>query len=92
MEGPVSKNKDNKVFGFISSTKNYHMFLTDQPRLYLYTELIIPKDDGPPIKQEYVKDILLYDGIKARGLKRNKFEIECKASRKHYQYNSDNAG
>lgn len=29
MEGPVAKIKDNKVFGFISSTKNYHMVLTD---------------------------------------------------------------
>lgn len=84
MEGPVSKQKDNKVFGFISSTKNYHMILTDQPRLYLYSELIEPKDDEPPVKQKYIKDILLYNGIKARGLKRNKFEIVCPASKKHY--------
>ena len=40
----------------------------------------------------YKKDILLYTGLKARLIKRKKFELVCSASRKQYQFGSEEAG
>lgn len=82
MEGPVVKIKKSKVFSIRQATVNYHMILTDQPRLFMLTEFVI--DSPNPQPQVYKKDILLYTGLKARLIKRNKFELVCSASRKQY--------
>lgn len=88
-EGAVNKSKDNGFLAsLISQSQPFYMILTDQPRLYLMTEL----NEDIMVKQKYCKDIMLYDGIKARGLKRNKFEIHCPLSKKTYQYTTDKAG
>ena len=45
------------------------MVLTDQPRLYLMTTF----DHKVPKPQTYIKDIMLYDKLIARAIKRDKF-------------------
>ena len=71
MEGVVTKKKNDKVFGALKQVVTvYHMVLTDQPRLYLMTPLTNEKVPKP---QEYKKDIMLYDKLEARAIKRDKF-------------------
>ena len=73
---------------FGSSTKAYHMILTDQPRLFLQTDF----DPNDPQPQKYRKDVLLYPGLKAMTTKRNRFELTCKASGKRWDYETNDAG
>lgn len=84
MESNVTKRKK----GLISSYVNYHMVLTDQPRLFLLTEFNLDE----PKAQKYKKDFLLYPHLRAILVKRNKFLIKCPMSNKIWQYKSDNAG
>lgn len=70
MEGNVSKKKKDKYIGaFNKGSVSYFMVLTDQPRLYLMT----PFNDRVPKPQEYKKDLLLYDKLKAGAIKKDKF-------------------
>lgn len=65
MEGNVSKKKKDKFIGMVNKgSVSYFMVLTDQPRLYCMT----PFNDRVPKPQEYKKDILLYDKLKARAI------------------------
>ena len=83
-----AKVKNKVMFG--SSTKAYHMILTDQPRLFMMTDF--NPHDKDPQPQKYKKDILLYPGLKAMTIRRNKFEIMCKASGKKWEYETNDAG
>ena len=64
MEENVKKKKRRTSVLFGANMTTYFMILTNQPRLFMYTELKEDKD-LLPVKQHYVKDILLYPGIKA---------------------------
>ncbi len=66
------------------------MSLTNQPRLFLMSELIIDMEN--PVKQVYKKDILMYAGIEVRLTKRKEFELICPMSKRIYHFRSDTAG
>ena len=70
------------------------MILTDEPRLFLMSELPDANkiDMDNPVRQSYQEDILLYKGMKARVLQKDAFNIECVQSRITYQFKSQNAG
>ena len=70
MEGIVIQQKDGS--GIFNKVKEkYHMILTDQPRLFLWTEFDMNT------RQEYKKDILLHPDIRCFVNGRNKFSIHC---------------
>ena len=91
MEENVQKKKSKRtsvLFG--SSMTTYFMILTNQPRLFMLTQLKEDKD-MLPVKQHYVKDIMLYPGIKALLVQKTQFNILCKVSNKTYQFKCEGA-
>ena len=68
IEEVVKKTKrKSKLLAVKPKVKDYHMMLTNQPRLLLQT---------PPSEKkntQYIKDILLYSGIKCLGVKKTQF-------------------
>ena len=69
MEGIVTKKKKDTLFSIKKVITQQHMVLTDQPRLYLMT----PFNEKIQKPQEYKKDIMLYNKLEARAIKRDKF-------------------
>lgn len=84
MESNVTKRRKGLIANYI----NYHMVLTDQPRLFLLTEFNMDE----PQAQKYKKDIILYPHLQANLVKRNTFVIKCPMSNKLWTYKSENAG
>jgi len=60
----VQKKKKRTSVIFGSNFVSYFMVLTNQPRLFMLTSLKMDRD-MLPVKQHYVKDILLYPGMRA---------------------------
>lgn len=67
----------------------YIMILTDQPRLYLVSEL--QQKSKKVLKKQVQKDIMLHQGLRAKLLRDHIFKVSCSASQDEFEYISDQA-